>query len=612
MWRALILMQNETKNYCYRCVNPFFFITALGNLTWRIAFAIFRRVTPNYRLLMTPKSVVTLRRLILKNTVLIPTIQSDCYKRSGRLKLTNGWLDYELTPDWSIEFEDHEVANSLHRWNWLLYGLTEDDQCHLAREEGLSLIRSWLQCCLHQEHFNNDAYSASERIANASIFLLTTGDKTVPTDIQNAFQYMGLHIAKNLEYYEGDMTGNHAFNDARGLLYAGIVSELPYAIELAFEVFKERLPKLVTADGFLREGSSHYHFLFTRWVLEVQWIVSGTKHKEIEEFIRLYSIKLVKQCWFFLVKNTKTGRWSTPLIGDISPDFPPDWLLSTPWSVLALAVFKPDYLPLYEGKKGWASLFGMDNGVGESVNEGTKTFPESYWHRIEYNEFTLFAHAESSDGKLRSDHRHFDLGSFVLYHTGQPIIIDCGRSDYTQSKVSEYGHSAASHNALFINKLSAEADGPSWLQPAYKRIAVKTELSELNNSVSFIIKHNGFDRISNVKVVHERSFNFNSNFFEIEDSLTGDKACDLRLCFHYSPKVGSPKHKGSDLVFENIGATFHVDKRFMSRLVTGQKKNPVGGLFSTEYGVINQCTTLNIDGVIELPATIKNRLSFDL
>ena len=66
-----------------------------------------------------------------------------------------------------------------------------------------------------------------------------------------------------------------------------------------------------------------------------------------------------------------------------------------------------------------------------------------------------------------------------------------------------------------------------------------------------------------------------------------------------------------DLSFENIGATFYVDSRFKGRVVTGQRENPVGGLFSPEYGIVNQCTTLNIDGVIKLPVNITNRLSFN-
>jgi len=604
-------MQKEMKNYYRRCVNPVFFVNAIRNFTWRVALAIFRRIIPNYRVSMLPRNIFLLRKLVLKNNILISEICPDTPQRSGRLKLTNFCLDYEKSPDWFAVFEDQEVTSSLHRWNWLLYGLSEDNIHKLSREEGLSLIRSWLRCCLSLERFKNDAYSSSERIVNASIFLLTTGDKCVPKDIQNAFQYLGSHIAKNLEYYEEDMTGNHAFNNARGLLFAGIVSGLPYATELAFEIFKERLPKLVTDDGFLREGSSHYHFLFTRWVLEVQWILSGTKNKELQSIVRPFAVNLVKRCWFFLVQNRKTKHWSIPLVGDISPDFPPEWLLSVPWSLLALDAYTPDYLPCFEGKKGWASLFGIHNGQDEDKRVPSESYPGSFWHRIDFNQLTFFVHAEGSNGKLCSDHKHLDLGSFVLYYSGQPLLIDCGRCDYTQSDASIYGYSASSHNTLFINGLSPEADGPSWLQAAYRQVEVKTKLLECDDSLMFTIQHNGFDRISNINVVHERSFKFKSDMFEIEDRLIGDGACDLGLCFHYSPDVGTLCAQGLNFSFKNTDLTFHVDNKLQSRVASGQIQNPISGLFSTEYGVINDCFTVNIDGIINLPAVIKNRVSFN-
>ena len=279
---------------------------------------------------------------------------------------------------------------------------------------------------------------------------------------------------------------------------------------------------------------------------------------------------------------------------------------------MALDAFKPAVIPSYKGKKGWASLFGTNDGCGEFISVGSETYPDSYWHRIEYDEFTFFAHAESANGKLRSEHRHLDLGGFVLYYAGQPIFLDCGRSDYTHSKFSDYGYSAHSHNTLFVNGLSAEVNGPSWLQSAYRRISVNTKLSEMNDSVLFVIKHNGFDRISNLKISHERKFIFGSDFFEIEDKLIGDKSCHLCLCFHYSPEVNNSKNEISDIMLEDIGATFHVDNRLKQRVVSGRRETPVGGLFSPEYGVINQCTTMSVDGLIKLPATIKNRLSLRL
>ena len=173
--------------------------------------------------------------------------------------------------------------------------------------------------------------------------------------------------------------------------------------------------------------------------------------------------------------------------------------MSIPWSKLALDVFTPDTLPSFEGKKGWGSLFGMDNGNGEAKRVGIETYPDSYWHRIDFNQLTFFSHAQNSTGKLSSDHRHLDLCGFVLYFDGQPIFIDCGRSDYTQSALSNYGYSAASHSTIYVNELSLRLMHHGCKQLIGEH--VKTELLEQDGSVTFTIKHNGFDRISNLKVI---------------------------------------------------------------------------------------------------------------
>ena len=43
------------------------------------------------------------------------------------------------------------------------------------------------------------------------------------------------------------------------------------------KIIKERLNTLITNDGFLREGSSHYHFLFTSSILKAHFSLSQDK-----------------------------------------------------------------------------------------------------------------------------------------------------------------------------------------------------------------------------------------------------------------------------------------------------------------------------------------------
>lgn len=602
-------LKNETGNYYRRSFAPHFLFFSLASFCERIFWAVLRRFVPRYRELAQPKEVARLRKLIVGRNVAPETICMDRQSFAGRLKLSIGWLDFDGEPNWFQNFDDQEVTVSLHRWNWLLHSLT-DASLAIHRDHGLTLMRSWMRSCLQDDHFGSDAYTVGERIVNASIYLLKTGDMSVPDDIKDAFQYMGRQIAQNLEYYEGDRTGNHAFNNGRGLFFAGVLSDLPNAVELAFAIFQERLPKLVTVDGFLRESSSHYHFLFTRWVLEVRWLALISGHEKIAEFLEPYARKLVERCWFFLVLDEGNARWNIPLVGDISPDFPPRWLVTLPWCTLATEVFRPAMIPVCKEAYGWSSLFGLNNGESENHPIESMSFPESFWHRIGYADFTLFVHAEAVDGGLHADHRHLDLGGFVLYRAGKPIFIDSGRFDYTSSEIGSYGRSAYSHNTIFVNGLPPDVDAPSWYQQGYKAVWVETEIIKSDGGTVFVVRHNGFDRLANVKVKHERRFTLGTSSFEIEDRLFGAKPCHIMLRFHLAPDLGISENDAFGWDVNPLGATFEIDSQLQNKNLVGQASMPMGGLFSPEYGAIEKCHTLELRGHLTLPVTIKNKLVF--
>ena len=422
---------------------------------------------------------------------------------------------------------------------------------------------------------------------------------------------MALQIAENLEYYEGERTGNHAFNNARGLFFAGVLADSPDAIALAYAIFSERLPKITTRDGLLREASSHYHFLFTRWILEVYWLAVQHEKVEVIEFLAPYAGKFVERCWFFLVKDEASGNWSIPLIGDISPDFPPEWLLSVPWSGLATDFYMPEVLPCYQGDDGWAALFEITPCVNnKSLVYRSVSYSSSSWHRIVQGSLILFVHAESLNGVARADHRHLDLGSFVLYRSGVLIFSDCGRIDYTGSALSEYGRGAYAHNTIFINGLAPDADAPSWFQKNYKSVCVTTELYESDLLTEFTLRHNGFDRLANKVIQHERKLILAPKLFKIEDRLTGSGRCEIMLRFHLAPDLDLLS-KDSDSWFVAPEAVFKVDERFEGSVLVGKTGPIMGGITTSQYGLIDECSTLEMKGSLDLPLTIRNTLNWN-
>lgn len=556
-----------------------------------------------------PYPISLLRARLLNKKSFYKIKKSNLKIPCCKLKLATGSIKVSSSFDWGVDFTDPEIRVSLHRWGWLLR-LRSDNRPLLTRSQGLALIRSWLQNCNSDHFLNTDAYSAAERIVNSIIFLQYYRQK-IPDDILKSFKNMIFDIARNIEYFESNRTGNHAFNNGRGLFFAGVLTNSHTAVEFAYEIFKERLSRLVTDEGFLCESSSHYHFLFTRWVLEIYWLAKKYNQLNVVEHLTPYAKKLVKRCWFFLI-NDKIGKeWSMPLVGDISPDFPPGWLIALPWSKPALAVFRPDSLPRFHGPVGWASFFGIEKGTNKNFPEiGSLTFPKSSWHRIVCGELILFVHAEATDGKMHADHRHLDLGGFVLYRSGRLIIADSGRVDYTGSKFSEYGKGASSHNTLFIDGLAPTVDSHFWAHKDYKSVSVSTRLIESKESTIFYLQHNGFNRIKSTKIGHTRQFTLTPSSLRIDDIINGATMHNIVLRFHFPPQSFLKKTHDRLFKIQPFNASLLTDQCLTNSSIISKTDDCLGGYFSNEYGIGRKSTTLELTACLKLPMTISNTLDW--
>lgn len=520
---------------------------------------------------------------------------SICYPR---LCLPGEPVQYTGQATWDLVFDDVEKTIALHRWGWLLRGLSDFDDM-LSYDQGVGLMRSWLSACALRKDLLEDAYSTAERIANGALFLKLTGDGTIPEDIRQSFQSMARSVALQLEYLPGNQTGNHAFNNGRGIFIAGVIASDQDMISLANAIFRERLPLLVTQDGFLREASTHYHFLVTRWVLEIWWFAEAYQQVETEEIIGEYATKLVEQCWFFLVRSEETGAFDIPLIGDISPDFPPDWLLSLPWSSLATTHYKRRDMPRFIGKQqGWASLFGLLKGDSDVLENVTTYFPQSGWYRLSHGGLTLYCFAESTDGTLRANHKHDDLCSFVCFYRGEASIIDCGRLDYAPSIYGRYGKSINAHNSLTVDGMSPSVEPKSWVTSAYSAVRVTTSVSECESGIRLVLEHDGFRRIAGKRVTHCRKLILGRGSLVVEDALGGVESLDVRLRFHLA-----------ELSITGRDPKRRFDPRLRDTELSPGTLEGLAGLCVRQYGVPDQCTTYDLCGRFYSPTSVVN--SFD-
>jgi hypothetical protein len=296
------------------------------------------------------------------------------------------------------------------------------------------------------------------------------------------------------------------------------------------------------------------------------------------------------------------------LIGDVSPDFPPGWLLGLPWSSLACGVYRPDRLPQPPQQRGWKDLFGTIEGYGTSSSDDVASFPKSGWFRIDHQPWTVFVRAGSHDGGIQADHSHHDLGSFVLFRDGVKILADSGRLDYTCSPLSLYGKSALAHNTLLINGLGPTCDGPSWLDDCYRAVQVDTEVIRRGENTFVTIKHDGFVRFACNPIFHQRHIRLSHAGFWIDDQLDGKGAHRLQVRFHFAPGIELHRDPPHGWKLGDSGLRFVPDLLSEMGVQSGQASPPFGGLCFPAYGCQDNSKTLDLSDIVNLPVSFTHAL----
>jgi len=86
------------------------------------------------------------------------------------------------------------------------------------------------------------------------------------------------------------------------------------------------------------------------------WISRIANKKDIYNIINIYIYKLLEQCHFFVIKDSDDFI-KIPTIGDISPDFPVEWIISVPYSKIANEIYDNyEIRNSKNGDYGWAPL----------------------------------------------------------------------------------------------------------------------------------------------------------------------------------------------------------------------------------------------------------------
>jgi hypothetical protein len=497
-------------------------------------------------------------------------------------------------PPWMLEFEDPEDRLAAHRFGWVIpmlaSGLSHKGLAALGRMAGM-----WKDGHPFEPGAEGwDSYSISERIVHW-IFLASalSAARTAKWEAMRHMLAQGIQehagVLRSRLELRGESTNNHLLNNGRALYCAGAFLGDPSFQATGREVLEYGARHMFTPSGFLREGSSHYHILLCRSYLEVFWYAAksgdGAFHQGIRDRVRA----MVEAAGFLL-----DGR-TLHLIGDISPDFRPDFhagVADTGAMMLGLQRRAPSGRGL-----GWHSLFGLgDSGAGYSDEKGSGDvcgFDDAGYYRVAVPPITLTLYLNPLGYVPAWSHGHGDLGGFVLDWGGHPLFVDCGRATYRETALGRYGRSVRSHNAIAIDGhepcVTHGYNGyvPPMVQD-YCGPPPLVRVERRSDGIRVWIQYAGFRRLHEGLIV-TRTFEVARNALTIIDEIGGDGLHWVETFFHVHPDVKLISANGYGAKFA-VGdtrialAAVGTDLR-RPEILRGQDGDRPTGWFTPSYGV---------------------------
>ena len=421
--------------------------------------------------------------------------------------------------DWSRQFEDIEDTFALNRFGWLLTEMHVRPSRLLARR-AVEWIGAWIdEMGDRKDHPSWESYSVAERLSNWPFILSAASsfeklDGHVWEKFASAVEDHLDRLSANREL-NGPFTNNHILNDARGLYIGAIATGNNGMCEEAQGLFREWIPNLIDDRGVLKEDSSHYQLLICQRVEQVLMLARQAGDDGFASFLQPWLEKMTRAAQAFYVYGNN-GQWSIPLIGDVSPDFPPEWLS-----------------PLSD--RGWLAIRnryhweGVSKQDGQSYADGTIRDINERFFRYNSEGATIFWHIPNGPSRPGS-HSHFDIGSFVFFLNGIEVLADPGRHSYEKEGIKMA--SASAHTGVAIDGLGPFCEDPRLnLADAYphQRSHV-TRAIDGNGRPLITIDVGGFKRLAD-SVGWTRSFTLERDRMIISDSFRARDPHELKTRF---------------------------------------------------------------------------------
>ena len=416
-------------------------------------------------------------------------------------------------------FDDLETTLAVHRFAWLpvMGGAAPPSWVD-------ALWRAWAS--RHSEPDDGWAwhpYTAAERAINLLDFAAREGLPGPRAETLALLVRHGHAISARLEYFGEHDTSNHLSNNGRGLYLLGLALDVPEFADLGGRIMLSEAARIFGPSGVLREGSTHYHLLLTRNYVSA-WLAARRHNRpESADLARIAGRALAIARHLMLPAGL-------PLIGDISPDCPPDYLAGLAGGSTA----------------GWSDR--LDDAARTLVAGRMSAAPpvdgaalaSDGWVRVDHGPWASLTHVPPAGWPPMPGHAHQDLGSFELHHGGERLFIDPGRGAYGDRGEAALYVDASVHNGLTIDGADPYPRNRPYYSDDFRRAVGggPPDITQLDDGLC--IAHHGFTRVAGVGRV-ERRWSFTDRAMRVTDRVAGRGRHRLtrRLTTPHSVDVGA-------------------------------------------------------------------------
>lgn len=316
--------------------------------------------------------------------------------------------------------------------------------------------------------------------------------RTAPPDIVRSLYLQYQVLLQRLEYH---LLGNHLLENGIALLFGALFFQDHKLSRRANSILTHELKEQFLDDGAHAELSPMYHVILLERLLDAYNIMLTTDHDlgALKDLIE----KVIQRALNWLV-TIQFSNGDLPMVNDSTPGqaMPTDQLLD------------------YADQLGFCSK--------------TIQLSDSGYRKWSARNLELFMDVGDIGLDYQPGHAHADTLSFIMHHSGNPILVDRGITTYEKNGNRQEERGTRSHNTVILNEVNSS---DVWGGFRVGRRAKTTTQEEKDGFIR--ATHDGYQFI---RCCHEREWVLKDQALHVTDLVQGNVVSAV-ACFHFHPDV---------------------------------------------------------------------------